>query len=75
MYALGAMSLMGLWASWKNKSFSSVTCYCTIAFTLVVLFYAQGTRTTSGEIRHTEIRAKVLSRKLIINSNGGKDDD
>lgn len=55
-YLLGAMSIFGLWASFKQKSFSTIVSYSTIVFSLVVLFFGKQTGTTGGEVRHTEIR-------------------
>ena len=56
-YILGGISLLGLWASFKQKSFSSIISIATLAFAFVVLFFAKQTGTTGGEIRHTEIRS------------------
>ena len=55
-YVLGGISLLGLWASFKQKSFSNIIVIVTLLFALVVLFFAKQTGTTGGEIRHTEIR-------------------
>lgn len=55
-YILGGISLLGLWASFKQKTFSSLISISTLIFALVVLFFAKQTGTTGGEIRHTEIR-------------------
>jgi len=55
-YILGGISLLGLWASFKQKSFSSIISIATLIFAFVVLFFAKQTGTTGGEIRHTEIR-------------------
>ena len=55
-YVLGAISLFGLWACFKQKSYSSFISIATTIFAFVVLFYAKQTGTTGGEIRHTEIR-------------------
>lgn len=57
-YILGGLSLIGLWASFKQKSFSNYITILTLVFALVALFFAQQTGTTGGEIRHTEIRAE-----------------
>ena len=57
LYILGGISLIGLWANWKKKSFSNIVAFIAIAFTLIVLYYGKQTGTTGGEIRHTEIRA------------------
>jgi uncharacterized membrane protein len=55
-YLLGALSLVGLWASWKGKSFAKLLSYAILALSLFVLFLGKQTGTTGGEIRHTEIR-------------------
>ncbi len=55
-YILGGLSLFGLWASFKKKSFSDVLNIIILVFALVVLFFGKETGTTGGEIRHTEIR-------------------
>ncbi len=55
-YMLGGISLLGLWASFKQQTFSSLISIATLIFAFVVLFYAKQTGTTGGEIRHTEIR-------------------
>lgn len=72
LYTLGGISLIGMWASWKKKSFSKVISYMAIVFTIIVLFYAKQTGTTGGEIRHTEIRADRLTDK---NLEQKKEDD
>jgi uncharacterized membrane protein len=58
-YILGGISLVGLWASFKQKSISQVISIGALAFSLVVLFFAKQTGTTGGEIRHTEIRVET----------------
>lgn len=55
-YILGGISLLGLWASFKQKTFSFILSIGTLVFAFVVLFYAKQTGTTGGEIIHTEIR-------------------
>lgn len=56
-YILAGISLLGLWASFKQKTFSSIISIGTLFFAFVVLFFAKQTGTTGGEIRHTEIRS------------------
>ena len=58
VYILGGISLIGLWANWKKKSFSNLLTIATVLFSFVVLFIAKETGTTGGEIRHSEIRAE-----------------
>lgn len=55
-YVLGGISLLGLWASFKQKSFSNIIAIATLLFAFVVLYFGKQTGTTGGEIRHTEIR-------------------
>ena len=56
-YILGGLSLLGLWISFKQKTYSNVVSFVTLVFALVVLFFGKDTGTTGGEIRHTEIRS------------------
>jgi uncharacterized membrane protein len=55
-YILGGISLIGLWASFKQKSFSSLLSIGTLIFAFAVVFFGKQTGTTGGEIRHSEIR-------------------
>ena len=73
-YILGGISLLGLWASFKQKTFSSIIAIATLVFAFVVLFFAKLTGTTGGEIRHTEIRSGnyIPSSE---NNNAEKDED
>jgi len=59
-YVLGGISLIGLWASFKQKTFSSILTLSALTLSLVVLFFAKQTGTTGGEIRHTEIRTGAI---------------
>ncbi len=64
-YILGALSLVGLWANLKRKSFSLWLGYAIFAYGFVVLVFAQQTGVTGGEIRHTEIRkGAVISKEI-----------
>ena len=62
-YILGALSMVGLWANWKKKKFSDILTYCTILFSVVVIYVAKETGTTGGEIRHPEIRSTFKVNK------------
>ncbi len=55
-YILGGISLVGLWASFKQKAFAKAISLASLVFAFIVLFYAKQTGTSGGEIRHTEIR-------------------
>jgi len=72
-YILGGISLLGLWASFKQKSFSSIISIATLIFALVVLFFAKQTGTTGGEIRHTEIRS-INNTPSLENNNAEKEE-
>lgn len=75
IYILGGISIIGLWTSFKNKSVSNVIPFVTIAFALVVLFFARQTGTTGGEIRHTEIRGDNSTLTPEINKAEKGDND
>lgn len=73
-YIIGGISLLGLWASFKQKSFSTIISIATLVFAFVVLFFAKQTGTTGGEIRHTEIRSGNTV-PTTDNNNNEKDED
>tara|TARA_Y100000589_G_scaffold330030_1_gene378435 strand:+ start:1645 stop:2142 length:498 start_codon:yes stop_codon:yes gene_type:complete len=75
-YILGGISLLGLWASFKQKSFSSIISIATLVLAFVVLLFAKQTGTTGGEIRHTEIRSgQNTPANDSHNMNEEEDDD
>ena len=47
-YILGSISLLGLWASFKQKTFSNIIAIVTLVFAFVVLFFGKQTGTTGG---------------------------
>ena len=74
-YILGGLSLVGLWANWKQKSFSTPIAVLIIALSLGTLFFAKQTGTTGGEIRHTEIRSGSAMNLEASPGKQKKDDD
>ena len=68
LYVLGGISLVGLWASFKHKTFSKYLVIGSLLFAIAVLYFAQQTGTTGGEIRHIEIRQN--SQDTIIKNSG-----
>ncbi len=72
-YVLGGISLLGLWASFKQRTFSNLIAIGSLVFAIVVLFFAKQTGTTGGEIRHTEIRSGN-SVSASENNNAEKDE-
>lgn len=75
LYVLGGLSIIGLWASMKQKSFSSIVSVVVTLFAFVVLFFAKQTGTTGGEIRHTEIRSGISTPATESQINEKGDDD
>ena len=59
-YALGLISIIGLWANLKKKSFAGIIAIFLVVFAMVVMFFAKQTGTSGGEIRHPEIRSGIL---------------
>ena len=55
-YILGGLSILGLWAGFKQKTFSNIVTITVFILASVLLFFGKHTGTTGGEIRHTEIR-------------------
>lgn len=62
-YILGAAAAFGLWSSIKKKSYSDYIGYAIIACGVVVVYLAQQTGTSGGEVRHTEIKAGRTTTK------------
>ncbi len=59
-YLLGVLSVVGLWANIKEKSFAKIMAVVIAVFSAVVLFFAQQAGQTGGEIRHSEIRVEEV---------------
>jgi uncharacterized membrane protein len=55
-YILGGLSLIGIWASYKQKPFSKIISAAVTLFAAVVLYFGMMTANSGGEIRHQEIR-------------------
>ena len=55
-YLLGLISLVGIWASWKQKQFAKWIAIVVFLFAIVVIIKGREVGTSGGEIRHTEIR-------------------
>lgn len=73
-YILGGLSLFGLWASVKQKTFSNISNIAILIFAIVVIYFGKETGTTGGEIRHTEIRPDYQV-PTTNNMNKTEDDD
>lgn len=74
-YILGGISLFGVWASVKQKTYSNIISIITLIFAFVILIFGKQTGTTGGEIRHTEIRSgNTVSANEINNAENDEDD-
>ena len=56
LYALGLVSLIGLYMNIKNHAKANLISYLAVSIAVVGVFLGKQTGTTGGEIRHTEIR-------------------
>lgn len=56
LYALGLVSLIGLYLNFKNHAKANLISYLAVIIAVVGVFLGKQTGTTGGEIRHTEIR-------------------
>ena len=72
-YALGLISIVAIWASWKQKSFAKWLSILILAMALVVIFKGREVGTSGGEIRHTEIRKGVSAGNQ--NQSGGEESE
>lgn len=73
-YILGGLSILGLWASIKQNTFSNIANISILILALVVIYFGKETGTTGGEIRHNEIRPNYQS-PTSNNNNETEDDD
>jgi uncharacterized membrane protein len=71
-YVLGGLSLIGLWASFRQKTFSSIVSIAVLGLALIVLVFAKQTGTSGGEIRHDEIRSGTSTTQIPVDND---DDD
>lgn len=75
LYLLGALSILGLWANWKQKWYSKTILMSAILLSLVALFYSKQTGTSGGEISHPEIRETQASSALPQSPKNDEEDD
>lgn len=75
LYALGLVSLIGLYLNIKNHAKVSLLSYLALVIAIVGVMIGKQTGTTGGEIRHTEIRTNATSAALDQNGVGEEGDD
>lgn len=73
IYVLGGLSLIALWANWKQKGFAGLFSFTVIILSVAVLFFARQTGTTGGEIRHAEIRPASSGKQIKPDQIGDND--
>ena len=61
LYALGVVSLAGLYLNYKKHAKANLVSFLAIVIAIIGVFFAQQTGTSGGEIRHTEIRPNTTN--------------
>src|SRR5574343_569901 len=74
LYALGVVSLLGLYLNFKNHAKAAAVSYIALVVAIIGVFFGKQTGTTGGEVRHTEIRANATATTT-VDSNGAEEGD
>ncbi|MBK8698999.1 MAG: hypothetical protein IPN29_05450 [Saprospiraceae bacterium] len=74
-YALGFLSLVTLYLSWKSSSFANWLKWLIVPLCVVTLYFGRTTGTSGGEIRHTEIRSGAPVTSGGTNQGGSESED
>lgn len=75
LYALGVISLLGLYLNFKNNAKAAVVSYIAIVVAVIGVFLGKQTGTTGGEVRHTEIRATANATAVDQNGTEAEEGD
>ncbi len=77
LYALGLISMIGLFLNFKNHSKAIFISYLAVVIAIVGIFLGKQTGTSGGEIRHTEIRenAAISTTSEANNESESHNDD
>ncbi|WP_309641563.1 hypothetical protein [Flavobacterium sp.] len=73
LYALGAISIVGLVLNIKNHSKANLITYLALVVGIAATYLGKEAGTTGGEVRHTEIRANATN--VIGNEANEKTED
>ena len=73
LYALGAISLLGLYLNFKIHSKAAAVSYIALVVAVIAVFLGKQTGTTGGEVRHTEIRANPTATDVDQNGTGAEE--
>ena len=77
LYALGGISLLGLFLNFKHHAKAATVSYLALVVAIVGVFFGKQTGTTGGEVRHTEIRdnnASTNADQIGAQAEEGEDD-
>ena len=66
LYALGVISLFGLFLNYKSHTKAIFVSYIAVVVAIVGMFFGKQTGTSGGEIRHTEIRENTVNTAFDI---------
>ena len=75
LYALGVISLLGLYLNFKNNTKAAAVSYIALVVAVIGVFLGKQTGTTGGEVRHTEIRATATATAVDQNGTGAEERD
>lgn len=59
---LALISIIALWANWKEKSFSNILTMLALLLALLSFYFSYQTGLTGGQIRHPEIRFDSIAK-------------
>ncbi len=75
LYALGLVSIIGLFLNFKNHAKASLVSYLAAIVAIVGIFFGKQTGTTGGEVRHTEIRENTTQTTINTDVSEENDED
>jgi uncharacterized membrane protein len=75
LYALGFVSLIGLFLNFKNHAKANLISYFAVVIAIIGVFLGKQTGTSGGEIRHTEIRANTTQTNANTEFSKEEDED
>lgn len=75
LYALGVISLLGLYLNFKNHTKAVAVSYIALVVAFIGVFFGKQTGTTGGEVRHTEIRTTGTATAVDQNGTGAEEGD
>jgi hypothetical protein len=74
LYALGAISLVGLYLNYKQHSKANLITYLAMVVAVVGALIGKEAGTTGGEVRHTEIRTDSAVKSVTADQEEADED-